>query len=816
MTLLDQRKDAHPVQPAPAPTPVPVTRLSAWLRDLGLGVRFAAKGGREGWVRTLLTAVGVGLGVAVLLAATGVPSLMHNRDQRNVVRAPHVMGMGSPVPSKPGDHTFVFSDASVEYRDDTIGGYQLRAEGEHPALPPGVSRMPGPGEMVVSPALKDELKSDAGGLLRERLKAYKLVGTIGDAGLTDPQDLYLYVGSSTIQPGVNSANRGDEWGYKAPEEPMPPSLIILVVLMCVVLLVPVAIFVATAVRFGGERRDRRLAALRLVGADIATTRRAAAGEALFGTLLGLLAGTAFFYGGRELIGSFQVWNFAAFPSDLQPAPLLALLILLAVPVCSVVVTLIALRSVAIEPLGVVRQGKQRTRRLAWRVPMPVIGVLLLLTTDSSGIDVDSTAMATISLGIILVLVGLVTLLPWLVETVVLRMRGGPVPWQLATRRLQLSSAAASRAVSGITVAVAGGIALQMYFVGINDDFTTTTGNDPKRAQMGLTSYIGSGELADRMIEDLRATKGVKEVFGSVEVYANVARERPEPGTEDTSTAITINYGSCATLREMLKLSSCKDGDVFTSYTDDPSDEWMPKVLTPGRMLDLNPRSYSTTAPPNISTKPIPWKIPEGTRTVDARPDPKGDTHSGIFATPGSLDPTKAPDASTTAHVQTDPAVRDVADRVRNVAYAIDPTMRVWTYQMTQRDKQYESVRSALFIGATATLLMIAASMVIAQIEQLRERKRLLSVLVAFGTRRSTLAWSVLWQTAIPVVLATTVAVAGGLGLGWAMLKLIDKPVTDWLLFLPLTGIGAGLIAVVTLLSMPSLWRMMRPEGLRTE
>ncbi len=30
------------------------------------------------------------------------------------------------------------------------------------------------------------------------------------------------------------------------------------------------------------------------------------------------------------------------------------------------------------------------------------------------------------------------------------------------------------------------------------------------------------------------------------------------------------------------------------------------------------------------------------------------------------------------------------------------------------------------------------------------------------------------------------------------------------------GAGAGLIAVVTLASLPPLWRLMRPEGLRTE
>ncbi len=53
-----------------------------WARDLGLGVRFALTGGREGWIRALLTAVGVGLGVALLLLTTAVPNLLDGRDRR--------------------------------------------------------------------------------------------------------------------------------------------------------------------------------------------------------------------------------------------------------------------------------------------------------------------------------------------------------------------------------------------------------------------------------------------------------------------------------------------------------------------------------------------------------------------------------------------------------------------------------------------------------------------------------------------------------------------------------------------------------------
>ena len=46
--------------------------------------------------------------------------------------------------------------------------------------------------------------------------------------------------------------------------------------------------------------------------------------------------------------------------------------------------------------------------------------------------------------------------------------------------------------------------------------------------------------------------------------------------------------------------------------------------------------------------------------------------------------------------------------------------------------------------------------------------------------------------------------------------MIDRTVEDWGVFLPIVGVGAGLIATVTLLSLPPLWRLMRADGLRTE
>ncbi|MFG2428499.1 ABC transporter permease [Streptomyces sp. NPDC048590] len=776
-----------------------------WLRDLGLGMRFAVAGGREGWARTTLTALGVGLGVAMLLVASSVPNLLDQRTERGQARQEQAGSLAGDIPKS--DSTVLRVSAATEYRSHTVGGFLMRAEGAHPVLPPGVRRFPGPGEMAASPALKRLLASPEGALLKERLP-YSVTSTIGDTGLLSPNELYFYVGSGSLTEATGGY-RVSGYGDDTRGSPLAPLLVVLVVMICVVLLAPVAIFIATAVRFGGDGRDQRLAALRLVGTDIPTTRRIAAGEALFGSLLGLLAGVAIFLGSRRFVGGIEVWNYSAFPADLKPAPLSAALVAVAVPLSAVLVTLVAMRAVAVEPLGVTREAGSRRRRLWWRLPVPLLGfALLALTGRVSGLGpADPLPVAA---GAILVLLGLALLLPWLVEAVVNRLHGGPLPWQLAIRRLQLSSTSASRAVSGITVAVAGAVALQMLFAAVGDEFSTRTGQDPARAQFHTFSEKVSGDAATRTIQQFRSTRGVERVIGTVETYVTTPKAHPDDEAAATS---SLSIGDCATLKELAAIGSCKEGDVFVVHPrgDEELSDWVDKTARKGEQIELNPDFGMAPG-----EKSVRWTLPADTRTVMSTPDPLGLDNSGIMATVGAVDPRALPHAHTVALIKVDRSVPDVDEYVRNTAARIDPGMRVATLTSATRDRQYESVQTGLRIGAVVTLLLIAASMLISQLAQIRERKRLLSVLVAFGTRRATLGWSVFWQTALPVVVGLVAAAVGGTGLGAVMSWMLGKTVTRLDAFVPLAGAGGALVVAVTLLSMPLLWRAMRPDGLRAE
>ncbi|MER6201697.1 FtsX-like permease family protein [Streptomyces sp. NPDC001586] len=784
-----------------------MSRLRVWARDLGMGIRFAFGGGREGWIRTLLTGVGVGLGVALLLISTAIPGALSARYERGDARST----MSSERADAPGPDTLLIARVGQTYRHKDIEGHVLRAEGPDAPLPPGLKRIPGPGEMALSPALDALLKSSDGALLRERLDA-RVSEIVGDPGLVGPGELLFYLGSDTLRKNGAEDYRVERvtgFGYDADREGLDPVLMLMVVLTFVALLMPVAVFIATAVRFGGERRDRRLAALRLVGADSRMVRRIAAGEALAGSLVGLVLGTGFFAVGRSLVGSLSLRQRSVFPADLDPAPWLAVLVALAVPAAAVAVTLFALRGVVIEPLGVVRTAKPSRRRIWWRLLLPLIGLGLLVPMGGRGNDHGRFNQWQVSGGVVLLLVGITVLLPWLLERFVAKMSAGPVSWQLAVRRLQVNSGAAARLVNGIAVAVAGAIALQMLFAGVEGDYTKPTGQDPGRAAVAVMVNREAETRMDDLAQRISAVQGVTRAVPLTSTQA--ARQVP---AEDT---VRVTIGTCDALGEVATLDSCKEGDAFV-LTGSRSQAVYGATAKPGDELFVgNVSGYGAGSGTADRPGPQKWKVPADARTVPSREDPTGQLRSGLLVTPSAAPKEIGDFPDARIFVQVDESGPDALDRARNAVFKADPFVTAMTLRHTTEAAGYSSIRTGLFFGAIAVLVLIGGSLLVSQLEQLRERRRLLSSLVAFGTKRSTLSLSVLWQTAVPIVLGLVLAAGAGVGLGAVLMNMAATPVRiDWASVLGMTAAGAGVVVVVTLLSLPPLLRLMRPDGLRTE
>ncbi|MFD7031755.1 FtsX-like permease family protein [Streptomyces sp. NPDC059917] len=784
-----------------------MTAAQGWTRDLLMGARFALNGGRQGWTRTLLTGIGVGLGVALLLVTAALPSALTARTDRGDART----NMSLTGPERPRPETFLIARTGQEYHHQSIEGFRIKAEGPNAPAPPGLSRFPRPDELAVSPALDALLRSADGQQLRERFGA-KSFTLIGDAGLVGPGELFFYAGTDDLR--TNGARYGqvqryDAFGADDEDDRLDPVLALMVLLTFVALLMPVTVFIAAATRFGGEQRDRRLAALRLVGADVWMVRRIAAGEALAGSVFGLGLGVLFFLAARQLVGSPALGRRGVFPADLDPSPWLAALVAVAVPLLSVAVTLFTLRGVGIEPLGVVRAAPPVKRRIWWRLLPPLGGIALLapLANRNSG-DPARFNQGQVGTGVVLLLVGITAVLPWLVERSVSRLSRGPVSWQLAVRRLQVASGTAARLVNGVAVAVAGAIALQVLFAGTESAYTALIGVDPSRAQMAVTADRQPG--SDLRIEDIAA-----KVAQAEGVTKAVALTRISAGTtvpaEGSSVQITV--GTCDALREVAVIQTCAEGDSFALAESTNPD---------GRSYDAPPAAGTKLFAGAVSGepddgKPVEWTVPRGIRKVSSRPDPDGGLNTGLLATPSAAPRVADAQVFANVYVLLDPAVPEAVENVRTAAYRADPLARAYQLQYSKTNGQYDAIRAGLYIGSVLVLVLIGLSLLVAQLEQLRERARLLSSLVAFGTPRRTLCLSVLWQTALPIALALVLASAVGLALGSVLLRMTGLPVLiEWNVVLAMVGAGGALVLLVTLLSLPPLLRMMRPDGLRTE
>jgi hypothetical protein len=756
--------------------------MSAWLRELALGVRLARSGGRGSRARLVLTTVGVALGVALLLVAASVPQMNRGREQRTNARADF---FGGSVP-RASSRTLLVADADTSFHDIDVRGRVLRPEGPDAPVPPGLDRLPAPGTMVVSPRLERLLRSPEGAVLRERLPQ-PVAGTIGDKGLEGPAEYAFYLGSSTLRGGDGgTARRIDHFGSAAGGEGLDVVLTTLAVVVFAALLLPVAVFIAAAVRFGGEARDRRLAALRLLGADVRMTRRIAAGETLLAALLGVLLGGALFLLGRGLVSHISLRRLSAFPADVTPAAPLAVAVALGVPAAAVAVTLLALRGVTIEPLGLVRRAVPRRRRVWWRIAVPVAGALLLLPLVGDGPTADGSFFKfQLATGVALVLVGVVALLPWVVEAAVHRLDGGGVSWQLATRRLQLDAGTSARVVSGIAVAVAGAIALQTTFSGVEARYVEV---DPDATELSGVAHAtanvpGDGPRAAAFAARLRAAGGTRSIAAVEQVTAM-------HGDDGDSVVVA----DCATLRRLTNVRTCRDGDAFLAGSD--------SLLRAGTRVRLSDQ--------------VPWTVPRATGRLAVRDPAAAATLGGLVVTPAAL-PARTPARTLIAWARLDRSDPDAIERLRNVAVRVDPFAGVYQMGQERISHEYANLRRGLFAGAVAVLALIGASMLVGALEQLRERRRPLAALVAFGTPRATVARSILWQTAIPVAIGLAIAVATGAGLGAALLRMVGEPVAfDLASIAGMAAAGGAVVLLVTALSLPALRRTMRPEGLRTE
>ncbi|MDP9295699.1 MAG: hypothetical protein M3O88_03245 [Actinomycetota bacterium] len=425
------------------------------LRLFGLGVRLSLAGGRSSVVRLLLMSIGVAVGVALLIGALSVgPAISARRDREAARRGVHLKAVYL------GGRSATYEwNLPTTFEGTDVMAIAVRGVGSDPPVPPGLPRLPSPGEVYASPVLAQMLAGPDGALLRPRLPG-RLVGTISRDGLIYPGEVVGYVGA----PRVLRPSPGDPPVIAFDRQPAPqPALdlgkLVLLSVILTALLLPIGLFVLTTTRLSASTREARYAAVRLAGATQRQVNLLAAAESAVGAAIGCVLALPLFILGRSMVSRISILGVRWFASDFTPPPVGVVGLLVGVPLFAVLVTTITMRGIVVSPLGIVRRVRRMRRGGRWP-PVLAAGFALLALAAARHTAVMNYPSPIpgiiIGGGLMLILLGLTGTAPWLGWLSARWIAGrSPTPSVLlGARGLEAEPTSAGRVVSGVAVLIA--------------------------------------------------------------------------------------------------------------------------------------------------------------------------------------------------------------------------------------------------------------------------------------------------------------------------------------------------------------------------
>src|SRR6266704_3529692 len=737
-----------------------------------LGLRLTLRSGREPFVRLLVTATAVAVGVAIMLAVLADFHAFQVTNDRPSWEFTQGRAVSTDYASAHNAELWNYSNDI--YQGQTIERLDVASLGARAPLPPGISHLPASGQYYASPALAALIRTVPADQLGDRFPG-KLVGTIGQQ-----------VWSSYFRDAFVAG--------------------------AIAFLFPILILVGTATRLAAARREERYASLRLVGATSRQISVISSVDAVAGALLGAILGIGIFTLLQPVLADTAITSARYFADEVTPTAAGYLAVLVGVPAASAISSLLSLRRVRISPLGVSRRVTP-SPPTAWRVVPLLAGIVLFIVglrlTSANSISAPAFP------GLIVILIGLVVGGPWLTAQAARAfarfMQGASA--LLAARRLADNPKAAFRSVSGLVLAVFLGTVVAGLLPAV-DSLTATpsatalsnvlldgflaapvcgnnvnctggsgpagpeTGSSPLRERMALEGLPPQAGIA--LVARLQAFRGVAVVpVYSLPQDANPSNFGPIGPGAGASGPPNNAVISCAGLRELAALGQCPAGRKAV------------KVFT-GDMI------YSDN--PHYSTKPI----------ASPSSPAASDNFSGLYLQAVLV---KVSSSATLERIRT-----FLVTHTSQSASGTAP--RTFGEAVQAREGVAATVQRLVYIAVALTLLVAGCSLAVTVGGSLVERKRPFTLLQLTGTPTSTLYRVVFLEAVFPLVAATIVAAGTAYGISVLTVNTMAPAGTPVLVLghVYYLTMGAGLVAslLVILTSLPLLGRLTAPAGARFE
>ncbi|MFG3582243.1 FtsX-like permease family protein [Micromonospora chersina] len=747
-------------------------------------IRFAARlslaGGREAATRLAVIATAVALGVGMLLATLAGMNAVNAQNQRYAWLNTAV----APAAADPSVDPLWWLIREDYFHGDSIGRVEVAATGPDSPVPPGIPRLPGPGEYYVSPALGELLHTTPAAQLGDRFPGHE-IGTIGEVALPSPDSLLIVIGRTpgdleqlgarkatqimTTSPSVCS--RGCYVGINH------DGMALVLSIVAVALLFPVLIFIGTATRLAATRREQRFAAMRLIGATPRQISVISAVESVLAAAVGTAVGFGLFLALRPGLAAIPFTGERFFTADLSLTLVDVLAVALGIPLGAVVAAWLALRRVQISPLGVARRVTPKPPR-AWRL-IPLVAGLVELTYFIGRRPPTTNGQLTAYLsGFLLILTGLLLAGPWLtmLGARLLAGRASRPATLIAGRRLADNPRAAFRSVSGLIVA----LFVTSVATGIITTYVANRG-EPRTDSVAATSLStwfdpeeGAAPTADQIPAGLATIPGVRSV---TLVHANPV-DTPPPLEVNGTVNPTYRWWwpgviTCAELDRLAEFGTCPPGAQVATVADD---------LIGERAWDLTNDHYV-------------W--------ADAHMDPAQVDRQPIRSVVVNTADRAAFEQARTMLINAFPAVRFPASTAE------------WEADSARLMVQFQQLANVVML---ASLPIAGCSLAVSVAGGLTDRKRPFSMLRLSGVQLRTLRRVVALETVVPLLAVAAVAT----GMGFLAAHLFLRAQLGYTLLAPdgsfylMVAGGLAVSLGIVASTLPLLRRITGPETARNE
>jgi hypothetical protein len=742
-----------------------------------LGLQLVLASGREALTRLLVITVSVAAGVALLLAVLAEFHAFQVGTSRPCWECTQAPTLSRPLPG----HGLAANYSVDFYQGQTIERLDVAALGPNAPVPPGISRLPGPGKYDASPALTHLLRTVPAGQLGDRFPG-TLAGTIGDAALTGPDELVIYVG---YEPSALAKVPATRWvtaiGTAPGPEVFTPFFRYAFATGVLGVLFPVLILISTATRLAAARREERFAGLRLAGATSGDISVIASVDSVASALLGAVAGAGLFLAVRPALAAATLTGTRYFAGTVAPTIWGYLGLLAGVPLASAIASLLALRRVRISPLGVTRRTTPPPPSV-WRLAPLAAGIALFiagaLVTSSKGIGV---AMYP---GLLVTMFGLVIGGPWLTAALARlcgRVLNGASPL-LATRRLADNPKVAFRAVRGLVLAVFLGTIVGVLVPTL--DSLAATPNSAALSDVLLDTFSGmSGGTGAGLAPQAGASiiSGLRAIHGTTVYPLYSLPQAANPDYQGQYIAVV----SCSAVRQLAVFGQCAPGVAAVQVSDGDT------------VYGSNPRN---------STKPfVNHASPAYTNSLSALP------LQAVLV--------RVSNAATLERARTYLATHAPPQIPFGPGAAPTPP-RTFGETIAIRSKRAAVAQKLFDYAVTLTVLVAGCSLAVSTGGGLVDRKRPFTLLRVGGTPLGTLSRVVLLEAVVPLAAAVLAAAGIAYGMSATAVVRLAPPGTPIpaLTSTYYATLGTGLAAALAVIAatLPLLARITTPASVRFE